>query len=100
MVFAYVNTRVEIFKIFRVLGTPDEESWPGLSSLPDYKSNFPVWEPKKMKTVVPHLEASGVDLLKQILILDPCNRLSAKRALTHPYFADVEEVGQDDDEDL
>ncbi|KAJ5122758.1 hypothetical protein N7526_009695 [Penicillium atrosanguineum] len=30
----------EIFKIFRLLGTPDEESWPGVTTLPDYKSTF------------------------------------------------------------
>ena len=27
----------ELFRIFRVLGTPTEASWPGVSSLPDYK---------------------------------------------------------------
>lgn len=43
-----------------------------------------------MKKVVPLLEPAGVDLLEQILVLDPCNRLSAKRALMHPYFADVD----------
>jgi serine/threonine protein kinase len=27
----------ELFRIFRVLGTPTEATWPGVSSLPDYK---------------------------------------------------------------
>lgn len=27
----------ELFRIFRVLGTPTEASWPGVSQLPDYK---------------------------------------------------------------
>jgi serine/threonine protein kinase len=27
----------ELFKIFRALGTPTEEMWPGVTSLPDYK---------------------------------------------------------------
>ena len=31
----------ELFKIFRTLGTPDEETWPGVSKLPDYKPTFP-----------------------------------------------------------
>ena len=31
----------QLFKIFRVLGTPDEASWPGVTSLPDYQSFFP-----------------------------------------------------------
>lgn len=29
---------------WRVLGTPNEQSWPGVSSLPDYKSAFPKWQ--------------------------------------------------------
>ena len=31
----------ELFKIFRTLGTPNEELWPGVSKLPDYKPTFP-----------------------------------------------------------
>ncbi|KAH8945245.1 hypothetical protein BDL97_12G031200 [Sphagnum fallax] len=36
----------ELFKIFRTLGTPNEETWPGVTSLPDFKSAFPKWPPK------------------------------------------------------
>eukprot|EP01018_Ginkgo_biloba_P020448 Gb_39785 [translate_table: standard] len=36
----------ELFKIFRVLGTPNEETWPGVTSLPDFKSAFPKWPAK------------------------------------------------------
>lgn len=27
----------ELYKIFQVLGTPSEATWPGVSQLPDYK---------------------------------------------------------------
>lgn len=27
----------ELFRIFRLMGTPNEEVWPGVSSLPDFK---------------------------------------------------------------
>ena len=30
----------------RVLGTPNEEVWPGVTALPDFKSAFPKWPPK------------------------------------------------------
>merc|ERR1711953_1572762 len=33
----------QLFRIFRVLKTPTDEMWPGVSSLPDYKVHFPVW---------------------------------------------------------
>ncbi|KAF1327744.1 Cmgc/cdk/cdc2 protein kinase, partial [Globisporangium splendens] len=53
----------ELFRIFRVLGTPDEGSWPGVSSLPDYKTTFPKWRPQPLAKVVPQLDHVGVDLL-------------------------------------
>lgn len=34
----------QLFKIFRILGTPDECVWEGISHMPDYKSSFPKWE--------------------------------------------------------
>ena len=30
----------------RLLGTPTEETWPGVTSLPDFKSAFPKWPTK------------------------------------------------------
>lgn len=77
----------EIFRIFRLLGTPDEEVWPGIKSLPDYKPSFPQWHAADLAATVKNLDATGIDLLQQTLIYDPAHRLSAKRALQHPYFA-------------
>lgn len=31
----------QLFKIFRALGTPTEEMWPGVTALPDFNNNFP-----------------------------------------------------------
>ncbi|XP_044485141.1 cell division control protein 2 homolog A-like [Mangifera indica] len=53
----------ELFKIFRVLGTPKEDIWPGVTSLPDFKSAFPKWTAKDLASVVQNLEPAGVDLL-------------------------------------
>ncbi|CAI7678579.1 unnamed protein product [Penicillium pancosmium] len=75
----------EIFKIFRVLGTPSEEEWPGVTSLPDYKATFPKWQ-RPNKEIVPTLDDSGCDLLEALLQYDPAQRLSAKKACVHPYF--------------
>ncbi len=76
----------EIFKIFRILGTPDEDVWPGVSSLPDFKSSFPKWSRKDIGLCVPGLEPAGIDLLDEMLAYDPSARLSAKQALNHEYF--------------
>lgn len=79
----------ELFRIFRLLGTPTEETWASVASLPDYKDSFPKWTPngdKGLSEAVPTLDKDGVDLLRQLLIYDPAIRISAKRALLHPYF--------------
>lgn len=39
----------EIFKIFRTLGTPTEETWPGVHELPDFKDSFPKWSPRPLE---------------------------------------------------
>ncbi|KAI9666021.1 MAG: Cyclin-dependent kinase catalytic subunit [Bathelium mastoideum] len=76
----------EIFKIFRTLGTPSEEDWPGVTSFPDFKPSFPKWQRNDLQTVVPGLDEDGLDLLDALLVYDPANRISAKQALMHPYF--------------
>ncbi|CAG7926402.1 unnamed protein product [Penicillium olsonii] len=75
----------EIFKIFRLLGTPDEETWPGVTSFPDYKSSFPRWK-RPDGPLVPGLEPDGLELLEALLEYDPALRLSAKQARHHHYF--------------
>lgn len=47
-----------------MLGTPDEETWPGVTSFPDFKSSFPQWAKVDTKKMVPGLEDAGIDLLE------------------------------------
>ncbi|CAL8470683.1 g10225 [Coccomyxa elongata] len=82
----------EIFKIFRTLGTPTEETWPGVHDLPDFKDSFPKWAPRKLSEVVPTLDPVGLDLLEQMLRYEPSKRITARAALSHPYFADIEDL--------
>jgi len=49
-------------------------SWPGITKLPDNKN----------------LDELGLDLLSKMFQLDPCKRISAKAALNHPYFDDLD----------
>ena len=76
----------------RLLGTPTETMWQGVSQLPDFKSNFPKWNPKSMREAMPHpdrLNDAGVDLVAQMLAYTPNQRIVAKDALNHPYFNDL-----------
>nr|UOP56879.1 putative cyclin-dependent kinase 1 [Thecaphora frezii] len=79
----------EIFKIFRTLGTPTEEAWPGVRSLPDYKTSFPQWKGVPLEQAVYKLDPHGLDLLSGMLVYDPAGRVSAKRSLSHPYFSSL-----------
>jgi serine/threonine protein kinase len=79
----------EIFKIFRVLGTPSEETWPGVTSLQDWNEKFPIWPSLQIYKFMPTLEESGVDLVEQLMAIDPRRRISALEAMKHPYFSDL-----------
>ena len=72
------------------MGTPDDSVWPGLSSLPDYKPSFPKWQMRSIGRSTPSLCAAGIDLLERMLAYEPSARITARDALSHPYFADFD----------
>jgi cyclin-dependent kinase 2 len=76
----------QIFKIFSILGTPDESTFPGISNFPDFKPTFPKWKSKDLSGIIKGINGDGVDLLLQMLKLDPSQRISARNALNHEYF--------------
>lgn len=83
-----------IFKVFQKLGTPTEEMWPGLQDLPDFKPTFPKWKPKgweNIRNTKQQMGNDGIDMLDKLMTYDPKRRLSARKALAHPYFRDVEQ---------
>lgn len=83
----------ELFRIFRTLGTPSEEMWPGVSKMPDYiPANFPLWAPQPLSKVVPAMDPLALDLLERMLRYEPAKRISAKEALDHPYFQDIDKL--------
>lgn len=66
----------QIFKIFKLLGTPKEETWPGVSKLKDFKPTFPKWNKEELSTVNTNLSPEGLDLLEKTLRLDPAKRIT------------------------
>ena len=77
----------QIFKIFKLLGTPTEKTWPGVSELPDFKKSFPKFRKESFHEVFMGSSALEIDLLEKILVLDPDRRLTAEEILRHPYFS-------------
>lgn len=85
-----------IFKIFKVLGTPTEEVWPGVSTLRNFKEEFPKWSGQKLPDIgaaCPALGHHGVDVLSQCFRYNPVDRPSARRLLQHPFFDGVVDAG-------
>ncbi|CAH0522662.1 unnamed protein product [Peronospora belbahrii] len=80
----------QLYRIFRTFGTPNEALWPGVTKLRDYASTFPKWKKKNIRELFPQLDESGLNLLEFMLRYDPSMRISAKEALRHPYFDDVD----------
>jgi len=87
----------ELFRVFRSLGTPNEEVWPGVTRLPDYKPNFPLWKSQPIDKLVPEADSLALDLLTKLLIYQPGKRISAKSALQHPYFDELKQKGYIED---
>ena len=54
----------QLKRIFKLLGTPSEEIWSGMSQLPDFKP-FPMYQPSmSFSQVVPKLSNRGRHLLQ------------------------------------
>ncbi|XP_015752127.1 PREDICTED: cyclin-dependent-like kinase 5 [Acropora digitifera] len=62
----------QLRRIFKVLGPPNEDTWPNASKLPDYKD-------------FSYLQSGGAKLL----VLNPAQRISAEDAMRHHFFSDL-----------
>lgn len=65
-----------------------ESTWPGVSTLPDFKTTFPRWATPANPAVtlgkeVQNLCPMGLDLLSKMVAYDPYARLTAEEALNH-----------------
>ncbi|XP_042361551.1 cyclin-dependent kinase 6 [Plectropomus leopardus] len=73
----------QLQKIFEVIGVPSEEDWPSDSPV-SYSVN---WGPKNSCTKLLHnLSPDENDLLSKCLAFRPSGRVSAAKALAHPFF--------------
>jgi len=88
--FPGASEQEQLTKIIKVLGTPTEEQWPSIFEMPNYKDDFPRYEPRPWSTITPGLDSAGVDLVELMLVYDPVKRISAKAACDHEYFRDID----------
>ncbi|KAH3671023.1 hypothetical protein OGAPHI_000734 [Ogataea philodendri] len=78
----------QLFKIFRIMGTPNERSWPGVTNYPNYRSNFNSFIPQDLHALIPNMDSLALNLLQGLLQMRPELRLSARQALQHAWFND------------
>lgn len=77
----------QLFRIFQILGTPNDEIWPGVSSFPFYRFDFPQWKKSSsLKLFVEFPDENAEELLQSCLTFIPEKRLTAKQAREHSYF--------------
>jgi len=81
----------QLFKIFRIFGTPTEGNCPGVTSLPHFQSIFPKFPPTDLSSSLPPLAPTkAIDLLDNLIQYDPKSRVCAQDCLKHPYFRGIQ----------
>lgn len=75
--------------INNLLGTPNEQIWPGFSQLRLARTfQLPRQPYNNLKLTFPQVTAPTIDLLNRFLTYHPAKRITIHDALDHPYFAE------------
>jgi len=72
--------------IFRALGTPTEQEWPGHKRLADYVE-FPKQYKQPLELLFSAAGDDAIDFLECCLKFDPRKRINSRQALRHQYFS-------------
>lgn len=89
----FPGTKVEdeLYLIFKTLGSPNEDTMPGISSCEEFAtlklSRFPPHDPSIFFVLAPRLDVDGVNLLASYLKYNPKLRASAAESLRHKFFS-------------
>jgi len=80
---------LQLFKIFHLIGTPNEKSWNGVSKTKKWDMYFPKLK-GNLDELLGDIPVFEKDLLKK-MVTWPTTRLTATEALNHPYFDDIKD---------
>ncbi|XP_063683304.1 MAPK/MAK/MRK overlapping kinase-like isoform X5 [Bolinopsis microptera] len=92
--FPGANEVDQVAKIHDVLGTPSQST---LDKLRKYKSrsldfNFPYKRGTGLAKMIPFGSKDCRELLLQLLVYDPDDRISARQAVRHPFFKEMRDL--------
>ncbi|XP_052526237.1 cyclin-dependent kinase 7 isoform X6 [Tympanuchus pallidicinctus] len=76
----------QLTRIFETLGTPTEEQWPGMTSLPDYVT-FKSFPGMPLQHIFSAAGDDLLSLLQGLFTFNPCSRVTATQALKQKYFS-------------
>ncbi|XP_053303971.1 cyclin-dependent kinase 7 [Spea bombifrons] len=76
----------QLTRIFETLGTPTEELWPGMTSLPDYVT-FKSFPGTPLHLIFSAAGDDLLELLQGLFNFNPCARCTATQALKKRYFS-------------
>lgn len=82
----------QLNKIWQITGTATEETWPGVSRLPEYNADLYIeYPPQRLGIVAPKLLliTGAESLATEMVQCVPKNRISAIGAMRHVYFSDL-----------
>lgn len=78
----------QLFKIFKVLGTPNNTVWPNVENFPNYKVEFPVWNATELESIF-DIDPCFINLISMMFEYNPNERITARDGLSHKYFKDM-----------
>uniref|UniRef100_A0A669QDD9 cyclin-dependent kinase n=1 Tax=Phasianus colchicus TaxID=9054 RepID=A0A669QDD9_PHACC len=83
------TVKEELHLIFRLLGTPTEDTWPGITSNEEFKAyNFTQYRAQPLINHAPRLDSEGIDLLMNLLLVSNSEVLVDGEGMpcAHPDF--------------
>ncbi len=84
--FKGTNELSTLSKIIEIIGSPNEENWPGVSELPNYlpfgEGGFKLGDMLKQGG----LSKEGIDIVTSMLMLDPKKRPTCEELMENDYF--------------
>merc|ERR1712127_1101465 len=78
----------QLVRIFDLFGTPNENNWPDVKTLPDYVEFKPQY-PKPLKIMFSAASNDVLNVLDSMLTLNPSKRCTCREALMMPYFSNA-----------
>lgn len=79
----------QLILICKALGTPTPDEWPEFNQLLGTLMVLPPQPKPPFEELFPGVDPNLIDLISNILVMNPSKRFTAREALRHPYFKGI-----------